>query len=48
MFYITGELKFKRPFKLYKGKGKAIALQDWTGPEVFMSLRLSDSKTIDT
>jgi hypothetical protein len=32
----------------YKGKGKAIPLQDWTDPEVSRKLRLPDFKTIDT
>jgi hypothetical protein len=31
-----------------KGKDKAIPLQAWTGPEVSMSLRLPDFKTIGT
>jgi hypothetical protein len=31
-----------------KGKGKAIPLQAWTGPEGFRSLRLPDFKTIGT
>ena len=31
-----------------KGKGKAIPLQAWTGPEGSRMLRLSDFKTIDT
>jgi hypothetical protein len=31
-----------------KGKGKAIPLQAWTGPEVSSSLRLPDFKTIST
>jgi hypothetical protein len=31
-----------------KGKGKAIPLQAWTGPEGSRRLRLPDSKTIDT
>ena len=31
-----------------KGKGKAIPLQAWTGPEGFTRLRLPDSKTIGT
>ena len=32
----------------YKGKGKAVPLQAWTGPEGSMSLRLLDFKTIGT
>jgi len=31
-----------------KGKGKAIPLQAWTGPEVSRRLRLPDFKTIST
>jgi hypothetical protein len=31
-----------------KGKGKAIPLQTWTGPEGSRRLRLPDFKTIDT
>jgi len=31
-----------------KGKGKAISLQAWTGPEGFRRLKLPDFKTIDT
>jgi len=31
-----------------KGKGKAIPLQAWTGPESFKRLRLPDFKTIGT
>jgi hypothetical protein len=31
-----------------KGKGKAIPLQAWTGPQVSRMLRLPDFKTIDT
>jgi len=31
-----------------KGKGKAIPLQAWTGPEGSRMLRLPDFKTIDT
>ena len=33
---------------MYKGKGKAIPLQAWTGPEGSRSLRLPDFKTIGT
>jgi len=29
-----------------KGKGKAIPLQDWTGPEVPRTLRVPDMRTI--
>jgi len=31
-----------------KGKGKAIPLQAWTGPEASKRLRLLDFKTIST
>jgi len=31
-----------------KGKGKAIPLQPWTGPEGSRRLRFPDFKTIDT
>jgi len=33
---------------VYKGKGKAIPLQTWTGPEGSRRLRLPDFKTVDT
>ena len=32
----------------YKGKGKAISLQAWTGPKCSRRLRLPDFKTIGT
>jgi hypothetical protein len=34
--------------KHVKGKGKAIPLQAWTGPEVSRRLRLPDFKAIGT
>jgi len=34
--------------EMSKGKGKAIPLQTWTGPEVSRRLRLPDFKTIGT
>jgi hypothetical protein len=34
--------------KYVKGKGKAISLQAWTGPEGSRRLRLPDFKTIGT
>ena len=34
--------------EMSKGKGKAIPLQAWTGPEGYRSLRLPDFKTIGT
>jgi len=40
-------LKFQ-PSYFVKGKGKAIPLQAWTGPEVFRRFRLPDFKTIGT
>jgi hypothetical protein len=33
--------------RVLHGKGKAIPIQAWTGPDVSRSLRLSDFKTID-
>jgi hypothetical protein len=33
---------------LYKGKGKSIPLQAWTGPECASRVKLPDFKTIDT
>jgi hypothetical protein len=33
---------------MIKGKGKAIPLQAWTGPEVSKRLRLPDFKTVGT
>jgi hypothetical protein len=33
---------------IYKGKGKAIPLQVWTGPQGPRRLELPDFKTIDT
>jgi hypothetical protein len=41
-------LKPNNPQQKYKGKGKAIPLQAWTGPEGSRRLRLPDFKTIDT
>jgi hypothetical protein len=34
--------------RLWNGKGKAIPIQAWTGPEGCRSLRLPDFKTIGT
>jgi hypothetical protein len=42
---------YKIPLHIYslnKGKGKAIPLQAWTGPEGSRRLRLPDFKTIGT
>jgi len=33
---------------MISGKGKAIPLQAWTGPESSRSLRLPDFKTVNT
>ena len=47
----TGTIAFRfRQVLLYKdkGKGKAIPLQSWTGPEGSRRLRLPDFKTIGT
>ena len=44
-------LKLKTVFSKWskgKGKGKAIPLQAWTGPEGSRRLRLPDFKTIGT
>jgi len=35
-------------YGLYRGKGKAIPLQAWSGPEGSRRLRLPDFKTIGT
>jgi hypothetical protein len=35
-------------YKIYVGKGKAIPLQAWTGPECSRRLRLPNFKTIGT
>ena len=39
---------FKLEMTINKGKGKAIPLQAWTGPEGSRRLRLPDFKTIGT
>jgi len=45
----TVALVSTRPLtEMSKGKGKAIPLQAWAGPEGFRSLKLQDFKTIDT
>jgi hypothetical protein len=43
-------LWFWRVTKLYEksGKGKAVPLQAWTGPERSRKLRLPDFKTVNT
>ena len=43
VFFMNCALKFKG-----KGKGKAVPLQAWTGPEGSRRLRLPDFKTIRT
>ena len=40
--------EFHHSYALGKGKGKAIPLQAWTGPEGSRRLRLLDFKTIGT
>jgi hypothetical protein len=45
-FYF-GALATKGMCNLRKGKGKAIPLQVWRGPEGFRRLRLSDFKTVE-
>jgi hypothetical protein len=42
------ERKTEHVIKMGKGKGKAIPLQVWTGPEGSRRLRLPDFMTIDT
>jgi hypothetical protein len=41
-------LRLFLPLELEVDKGKAIPLQDWTGPEGSRRLRLPDFKTIGT
>jgi len=36
------------PIPLLEGKGKAVPLQAWTGPENSRSLRIPDFKTVHT
>ena len=43
-YYVT----WKLAFRTIKGKGKAIPLQAWTGPEGSRRLRRPDFKTIGT
>ena len=45
---LTGTWHFVPVLFPSKGKGKAIPLQAWTGPEGFRRLRLPDFKTIST
>jgi hypothetical protein len=40
--------RYSTPFLIGKGKGKAIPLQVWTGPEGSRRLRLPDFNTIGT
>jgi hypothetical protein len=44
----THHLEDIRQHDIVKGKGKAIPLQAWTGPEGSRRLRLPDFKTIGT
>ena len=51
VFFYQSHLKtllFKHAGNHVLGKGKAIPLQAWTGPEGSRSLRLPDFKTIGT
>jgi hypothetical protein len=41
-------LTIEQRYHRQRGKGKAIPLQAWTGPEVSRRLRLQDFKTIGT
>jgi hypothetical protein len=42
------EVSVKSIYSIVKGKGKAIPLQAWTGPEGSRRLRFPDFKTIGT
>jgi hypothetical protein len=49
--YFINVARYKKEFKIHlrvrcKGKGKAIPLQAWTGPEGSRRLRLPDFMTI--
>ena len=48
MQLITGEITYLLATLICKGKGKAIPLQAWTGPEGSRRVRLPDFKTIGT
>jgi hypothetical protein len=41
-------VEIKDYYEVVKGKGKAISVQPWTGPESSRRLRLSDFKKIAT
>jgi len=45
---IWGTMQIYTSVKIRLGKGKAIPLQAWTGPEGSRRLRLPDFKTIGT
>jgi hypothetical protein len=46
LFYKASDTRSaKQPFLLFFGKGKAIPLQTWTGPEGSRRLRFPDFKT---
>ena len=40
IFNLREAIQSRKPFPIHKGKGKAITLQTWTGPEGSRSLRL--------
>jgi len=48
IYQISYNIKFLTLIPLYKGKGKPIPLQVWTGPVGSRRLRLPDFKTIST
>jgi len=43
---IYNSLNIENSLRVVKGKGKAIPLQAWTGPEGSRKLKLPDFKTI--
>ena len=45
---MTGTYGCNTAIRRSKGKGEAIQIQTWTGPEGSRSLRLSDFKTVGT
>ena len=46
--YIASTIVIRMDVMFFKGKGKAIPSQAWTGPEGSIRLRLPDFKTIGT
>jgi len=48
MKFIPSVFQYNQKYNISKGKGKAIPLQAWTGPEGSRRLRLPDFKTIGT